>query len=942
MSARPLACRLSRVPLAVAVAILTLLTPVTARAASDPPLMYPSGVGADLGSEPVTLGLTPRAGANAAGLQTGTLQGRSYWKTNVAADTRYLTFELADEYVDHLGSTDLTVSLTYYDDGTGALALRDEPGGTPEPRAEFPLTNTHEWTTRTVSLPDSTLGDPAGFRLELAAGTAEQDFAVSSIRVGSVGARVDLGATPDQAGISPRAGDNPEGLVTGVQDGRGYWQTNHAAPPPATTYLYLNVADTFAYDTRHRVLVSVDYVDEGNGEFRLQYDSPGDEVSDRFKNSEAVGVGDSHSWKTATFTLDDAILTNRSNGADFRLSTDGSADLKVGSVRVALVAAELDPTEGLGRLVDEAVRVHRTAREGDRDGQYPTGSRATLATAIAHAQEVAGSPAATEAEILAELHALDDALQAFRESVVDTNLARGTTATASSSADGAEPSRAVDGDGDTAWTSGSGGAGEWLRVDLGTARPVNEVRVIWGAPPSTDYTVEVSADGTTYTPVGRNGAPGANASVRSPFETTTARFVRLTTTGYAEGAAQVSVRELEVRERRVVRPQPYLVQTRYPAEDQVVADFDATAYGADPTGAKESTRAIQDALYDCYDAGGGTVWLPAGSYRVTDTLEVHAFCTLRGDRRDPDHGQGSYGTVVVADLPPGDDGPALFRVGGSAGVMGVTTYYPRQRANDPVPYNYTFEIPGGAWIGPQNYMMATVSDVTMLNSYRGIGISTMPSDSGSAPGSGQVHESSTIRNVKGTALLEGARAYNGADVGTWENVVLSNAYWADAGAAYHAPDRATLDAWTRAHGTGFALGDLEWEQLSGLAAADYEVGIRIVAGQRISFTGSFLAPRIRRTDVALRVENADARWGLVRRGRPPRRQQVRRAERLRRLRQGHRRRTPRRHRGNRARHGGGGAGVHPATSAGSGARQAVRRDGGAVRRSARCRLRPRT
>ena len=59
-------------------------------------------------------------------------------------------------------------------------------------------------------------------------------------------------------------------------------------------------------------------------------------------------------------------------------------------------------------------------------------------------------------------------------------------------------------------------------------------------------------------------------------------------------------------------------------------------------------------------------------------------------------------------------------------MIGVTTYYPRQSATQPVPYNYTFEIPGGAWIGNENYMMATVSDVTMLNSYRGIGISTMP------------------------------------------------------------------------------------------------------------------------------------------------------------------------------------------------------------------------
>jgi hypothetical protein len=72
-----------------------------------------------------------------------------------------------------------------------------------------------------------------------------------------------------------------------------------------------------------------------------------------------------------------------------------------------------------------------------------------------------------------------------------------------------------------------------------------------------------------------------------------------------------------------------------------------------------------------------------------------------------------------------------------------------------------------------------------------------------------------------------------------------------------------LDAWTRANGTGFALGDLEWEQMYRLKASDYKIGIHIVPGQRISFAGSFVEPDIRRTDVALKVENFDSRWGLV-------------------------------------------------------------------------------
>ncbi|GAB3426255.1 glycosyl hydrolase family 28-related protein [Flindersiella endophytica] len=850
-----------RLPLLAALAVAAAaLAPFPAAAE---PVMYPSGVGADLGATPTTLGIQAHAGDNAEGLQTGT----NYWKTNYAADTRYFLFDLDQEYVDGLADDDVSVSVTYLDTGTGELAMQYDTGSDPQPSATLALGDTGQWKTGTFYLTGVRFGNGingADLELGLADPAAAQDITVSSIRVSTAGARVDFGAVPRQDRISVRAGDQAEGLVTGTLDGRSYWQSNRTSPAPSTLYFYLNVDDTFLYDNRNRVLISVDYFDEGNGSFLLQYDSPGEELGDKFKNSPVFAYGDTKTWKTHTFGLDDAILTNRSNGSDLRIALGGSpVEMKVAAVKVAVVAAELDVKQGLRALAGDASRTLRTAREGDRDGQYPVGSKATLAGAIDSAQGVLDDPDAPEAEVKMALHDLYDTLQAFLDKVVDTNLTGDATATASSSASGSPAGQAIDGDDNTAWTSAAGAGGEWLLIDLGRAQPVNEVRVAWGAGYSPDYTIELSEDGSAYSAAGRWGATGGGSTSRTRFATTTARYVRLVAHGYGEGSDSFSVRELEIRNLRIVPPRPALVKTAFPTEDAVVADYNVLDYGADRTGRQDSTKAIQRAIYDCYDAGGGTVWLPAGTYKVSDTIEVHAFCTVRGDRRDPDAGSGGYGTVVVADLPPGADGPALFRIGGSAGVMGVTTYYPRQSATEPVPYNFTFEIPGGAWIGTENYMMATVSDVTMLNSYKGIGISTMPSDGGAAPSSGQVHESSTIRNVKGTALLEGARAYNGADVGTWENVTFSNAYWASAPKEFRPPARPALDAWTRANGTAFALGDLEWEQLYRLSAADYKVGIHIVPGQRISFAGSFLQTEIRRTDVALKVENFDSRWGLV-------------------------------------------------------------------------------
>lgn len=45
-----------------------------------------------------------------------------------------------------------------------------------------------------------------------------------------------------------------------------------------------------------------------------------------------------------------------------------------------------------------------------------------------------------------------------------------------------------------------------------------------------------------------------------------------------------------------------------------------TAYGADPTGVNDSTAAIQNAVNACLGKGGGVVYLPQGTYRVTSTI----------------------------------------------------------------------------------------------------------------------------------------------------------------------------------------------------------------------------------------------------------------------------------------------------------------------------------
>jgi hypothetical protein len=142
----------------------------------------------------------------------------------------------------------------------------------------------------------------------------------------------------------------------------------------------------------------------------------------------------------------------------------------------------------------------------------------------------------------------------------------------------------------------------------------------------------------------------------------------------------------------------------------------------------------------------------------------------------------------------------------------------------------------------------------MLNSYRGIGISALDNTT--------AHEIATIRNIKGTALYRGAVAYNSADVGTWNHIYFNNSYWANAGAAYNAPSVTTLNTWTRANGIAYTFGDLEWGQFYAIVCSDYNIGMNIVAGSRISFCGEFVWASIQNTNIAVKVNSIDTRWGM--------------------------------------------------------------------------------
>ncbi len=296
---------------------------------------------------------------------------------------------------------------------------------------------------------------------------------------------------------------------------------------------------------------------------------------------------------------------------------------------------------------------------------------------------------------------------------------------------------------------------------------------------------------------------------------------------------------------------PAAITPRNATKDIVIADVLAADYGADPTGAEDSTDAIREALAACSALGGGTVWLGMGRYLVTDTIEIPAFVTLRGERPlDEIRTAEDYGTVILAAPESGTDTKrSLFLLRGSGGVIGMTVYYPEQDVDDPKPYPCVFYIDGN---GTGGYMLSTVQDVLVVNGWDGIGACVTENNA---------HEQTTVENFRGTFLHTAVSAYNEADVGTFRTIRVSPSYWAD-NLLGERPDIEKVRAYTREKTTALLLGDLEWDQFADIQIEDCKIAVRTEDGKRATFTGEMTDVLVRNCTKALEVRALDGRWGM--------------------------------------------------------------------------------
>jgi len=243
--------------------------------------------------------------------------------------------------------------------------------------------------------------------------------------------------------------------------------------------------------------------------------------------------------------------------------------------------------------------------------------------------------------------------------------------------------------------------------------------------------------------------------------------------------------------------------------------FDPRSFGAKADGTSDDTAAIQAAL-NAAAVKGGKVHLAPGKYLVAGSLAVPPGVLLAGILDSPQWSEPLKGSIVLATGGRDkEDAPALFEMGHSACVKGITVYYPEQKVADVHPYPWTFHLQGHD---------NTVENVTLINSYNGIKI---------GPESNVRHR---IRSVCGCVLRRGLFVDSCTDIGRVENVQFHCHWWSakEVGGEW----QPVFDYMTK-NCEAFIFGKTDWEYVTNTFVFPTNIGYRFIATKSGACNGQF-------------------------------------------------------------------------------------------------------
>ncbi|MHB1000661.1 MAG: glycosyl hydrolase family 28-related protein [Armatimonadota bacterium] len=237
------------------------------------------------------------------------------------------------------------------------------------------------------------------------------------------------------------------------------------------------------------------------------------------------------------------------------------------------------------------------------------------------------------------------------------------------------------------------------------------------------------------------------------------------------------------------------------------------SFGAKGDGVADDTKAIQSALNEAAKAGG-IVFLPAARYLVSGSLKIPVGVHLKGAAMSPQYIEPLIGSVVMATGGHGkEDAPALFELGDSSSVTGLTVFYPKQEVNKIVPYPWTFHMQGGD---------NTVENITLINSYNGIQVGPEP------------NVRHRIRSVYGCVLRRGIKVDSCSDIGRIDNVQFHCHWWSSKKVN---GDWEPVFQYMLKNCEAFIFGRTDWEYVNNTFVFPVNIGYRFINTKMGSMNG---------------------------------------------------------------------------------------------------------
>tara|TARA_Y100000588_G_scaffold235187_1_gene248757 strand:+ start:264 stop:3188 length:2925 start_codon:yes stop_codon:yes gene_type:complete len=278
---------------------------------------------------------------------------------------------------------------------------------------------------------------------------------------------------------------------------------------------------------------------------------------------------------------------------------------------------------------------------------------------------------------------------------------------------------------------------------------------------------------------------------------------------------------------------------RFPTDDVIVAFCSVTdpqyKLPADPA-KSDCTPAIQRALDDASAAGGGTVFLPEGKYRLEGMLTIASNVILRGrwSLISPDRPAG--GTILM--IHNKEHEQSVLIKGSGCGVRDLTFWHPEQKLTESVAAasKSPLVIRGQAGV-------VTIENINLINPYRGIDLS----------------QASTccLRGIYGSPLFCGLSADRSYAVSRYDSIHFSPDYWTWSKLPGSPPKGGAHAAFMRSNGTGVHIYEMDGFYFGFSRISGYQKGLhfeRGASGDDASGELSYIS--VTDCDTALHVDDA--------------------------------------------------------------------------------------